>query len=55
MRKSLDVLYWIGVQNGSTDIANFAPRIDMGIVEPSIAMSTAGNCISVSELQKKRK
>lgn len=37
------ILYWIGVQNGSTDMANLAPRIDIGIVDPSIAISTAGN------------
>jgi hypothetical protein len=36
-------LYWIGVQKGSTDIANFVPRIEIGIVEPSMAISTAGN------------
>ena len=33
----------IGAQNGVTDIANLVPMIEIGIVEPSIAINTAGN------------
>jgi len=33
----------VGVQKGSKDIVNFAPRIAIGIVEPSIPISTEGN------------
>ena len=39
----IDILYWIGVQNGSTDIAYRVPMMDTGIVEPTIPMRTAGN------------
>ena len=37
------LLNWVGSQNGVTDIANFVPIIETGIVEPSIVTNTAGN------------
>lgn len=33
----------MGVQNGSTDIANLVPIMEMGMVDPSIPISTDGN------------
>ena len=41
------VLYCAGVQNGFIAIAYRVPMIEMGIVEPSIAMRTEGNCRDV--------
>jgi hypothetical protein len=35
--------YWSDVQNGTASIAKCSPRADTGVVDNSIAASTAGN------------
>ena len=42
-RDHVHVLYWIGVQKGSTDIANWLPMMEIGMVEPNMATRTTGN------------